>query len=99
MENNEYKVVNIRDYLIDDDEKIGEESLRKKLSDFTCPLNLNVEEFLKQKSIEFVNKEFGLDLKWISKSSKFNQDDISDSILIAYSYFINTQRVFISHNL
>ena len=47
-------------------------------------------EEMKQKSIELVNKEFGLDLKWISKSSKFNQDDISDSILIAYSYFINT---------
>lgn len=47
-------------------------------------------EEMKQKSIELANKEFGLDLKWFSKSSKFNQDDISDSILIAYSYFINT---------
>lgn len=47
-------------------------------------------EEMKQKSIELVNKEFGLNLKWISKSSKFNQDDISDAILIAYSYFLNT---------
>lgn len=56
MKSEKFKVINIRDYLIDDDEKIGEESLRKKLSDFTCPLNLNVEEFLKQKSIEFTKR-------------------------------------------
>lgn len=46
-------------------------------------------EEMKQKSIELANKEFGLNLKWVSKSSKFNQDDISDAILIAYSYFLN----------
>lgn len=56
MNHKEYKVINIRDYLIDGDEKIGEESLRKKLSDFTCPINLNVEEFLKDKAIEFTKR-------------------------------------------
>ena len=55
MNNEDYKVVNIRDYLIDD-EKIGEDSLRKKLSDFTCPMNKNVEEFLKEKAIEFTKR-------------------------------------------
>ena len=45
---------------------------------------------MKKKSVELVNKEFGLNLKWISKSSKFNEDDISDSILIAYSQILNT---------
>ena len=45
---------------------------------------------MKKKSVEFVNQEFGLKLKWISKSSKFNEDDISDSILIAYSQILNT---------
>ena len=56
MSNKEYEIINIRDYLIDGDEKIGEESLRKKLSDFTCPMNLNVEQFLKEKAIEFTKR-------------------------------------------
>lgn len=37
---------------------------------------------LKQHSIEKANELFGLDLKYVSKSSKKNDDDISDSILI-----------------
>lgn len=40
---------------------------------------------LKKKSIEKANKLFGLDLLWVSPSSKFNQDDEADAILIAYS--------------
>lgn len=63
---------------------------RSKVGLFDGDRNGTKREEMKQKSIELVNSEFGLDLKWFSKSSKFNQDDISDSILIAYSYFINT---------
>ena len=63
---------------------------RSKVGLFDGKRESTKREEMKQKSIELVNKEFGLDLKWFSKSSKFNQDDISDSILIAYSYFINT---------
>ena len=40
---------------------------------------------MKRKSIEKANDLFGLNLVWKSDSSKFNQDDQSDAILIAYS--------------
>lgn len=40
---------------------------------------------LKHKSIMKANELFGLDLRWVSPSSKFNDDDISDAILLAYS--------------
>lgn len=63
---------------------------RSKVGLFTGERAGTKRDEMKKKSVELVNKEFGLDLKWFSKSSKFNQDDISDSILIAYSYFINT---------
>lgn len=40
---------------------------------------------LKKKSIEKANEIFGLNLLWVSSSSKKNEDDISDAILITYS--------------
>ena len=43
-------------------------------------------EEMKRKSIELANKLFGLQLNWYSPSSTKNDDDISDAILIAYSY-------------
>lgn len=63
---------------------------RSKVGLFTGKREETKREEMKQKSVDFVNKEFGLHLKWISKSSKFNEDDISDSILIAYSQIVNT---------
>lgn len=42
-------------------------------------------EVLKKESIEYANKTFGLELVWKSKTSKFNQDDIADSINVAWS--------------
>lgn len=40
---------------------------------------------MKRKSVEKANELFGLNLVWKSPSSKFNEDDISDSVLVAYS--------------
>ena len=40
---------------------------------------------LKRKSVEKANELFGLNLVWVSPSSKFNQDDVSDAILLCYS--------------
>lgn len=40
---------------------------------------------MKRKSVEKANELFGLNLVWKSPSSKFNSDDISDAILVAYS--------------
>lgn len=42
-------------------------------------------EEMKRKSVEKVNQLFGLDLVWKSPNSRFNEDDISDAILVAYS--------------
>ena len=63
---------------------------RSKVGLFTGNRDDTKRDEMKKKSVEFVNQEFGLKLKWISKSSKFNEDDISDSILIAYSQILNT---------
>ena len=55
MKNEKYKVINIRDYYLKGGE-IGEKMLKDVLSDFTCPMNKNVEEFLKEKAIEFTKR-------------------------------------------
>ena len=39
-------------------------------------------EILKRRAIEMANNKFNLNLKWISPSSKFNDDDIAEAILI-----------------
>lgn len=39
-------------------------------------------DILKEHSVQKANELFGLDLKYISKCSKYNDDDISDSILV-----------------
>lgn len=40
---------------------------------------------MKRKSVEKANELFGLNLIWKSPSSKFNEDDIADAVLVAYS--------------
>ncbi len=49
-----FMALNIREYL--KDENLGEEHLRQLLSEFSCPLNPDVERFLKEQSIEFAKK-------------------------------------------
>ncbi|MBQ2986211.1 MAG: GNAT family acetyltransferase [Tyzzerella sp.] len=51
-----YTTVNIRDYFQNEGGEIGEEALVKVLSNFSCPLNQNVEKFLKEQAIEFTKK-------------------------------------------
>lgn len=46
---NDCIAVNIQDML----KAIGEEEMMKLLSDFSCPLNTEVEEFVRNKSINF----------------------------------------------
>ena len=54
---NDVTVFNIREYLsVKDDKVLGEEELRKLLSEFSCDKNLDVERFLKEQSIEFTKK-------------------------------------------
>ena len=44
-----YKVVNLTVFV----EEIGEDTVKELLSDFSCPLNKDVEDFLKHKAIDF----------------------------------------------
>ena len=49
-----FTVFNIREYL--QNSGIGEADLNQLISDFSCPLNPDVERFLKQSAIEFTKK-------------------------------------------
>ena len=51
---NNFIVLNIREYLKNEDKRLGEDKLMTLLSEFSCPLNPDVERFLKQQSIEFL---------------------------------------------
>ena len=53
---NNFIVLNIREYLENDDGRLGEDKLLQFLSGFSCPLNKDVERFLKQQSVEFAKK-------------------------------------------
>lgn len=49
-----YKIVNLKVLI----EEIGEDSAKGILSDFSCPLNPDVEDFLRIKAIEFAKQGF-----------------------------------------
>lgn len=53
---NNFIVLNIREYLENEDKRLGEDKLEQLLSEFSCPLNKDVERFLKQQAIEFAKK-------------------------------------------
>lgn len=54
---NDVTVFNIREYLSAKDEAIlGEEALQQILSEFSCEKNSDVENFLKERAIEFTRK-------------------------------------------
>lgn len=53
---NNFIVLNIREYLENEDKRLGEDKLVQLLSGFSCPLNMDVERFLKQQAIEFAKK-------------------------------------------
>ncbi|MCD8068631.1 MAG: GNAT family acetyltransferase [Lachnospiraceae bacterium] len=49
-------VINIRELITKDNAKLGEKSLDEILSEFSCPLNPDVERFLKHSAVEFTKK-------------------------------------------
>ena len=53
---NDFIVLNIREYLENEDKRLGEDKLEQLLSEFSCPLNMDVERFLKQQAIAFAKK-------------------------------------------
>ncbi len=56
METDKFLVTNIRQYLNSDNPKLGEEKLIQELSEFSCPQNSDIEQFLKKSAIEFTKK-------------------------------------------
>lgn len=38
-------------------DQLGEDEVKKILSSFSCPMNADVEKFLKEKAIEFSNEQ------------------------------------------
>ena len=57
MRSDKYTVINLHDCLQTKNENIiGEDELQRILSDFSCPLNQDVERFLKEQAIDFVKK-------------------------------------------
>ena len=55
-EKNKYRIINIRRYIGNENPELGEDELRQILSEFSCPMNPDVERFLKHSSIEFTKK-------------------------------------------
>ena len=55
-EKNKYRIINIRRYIGNENPELGEDELRQILSEFSCPMNPDVERFLKYSSIEFAKK-------------------------------------------
>ena len=55
-EKNKYRIINIRQYIGNENPELGEDELLQILSEFSCPLNPDVERFLKHSSIEFAKK-------------------------------------------
>lgn len=55
-EKNKYRIINIRRYIGNENPELGEDELLQILSEFSCPINPDVERFLKHSSIEFTKK-------------------------------------------
>ena len=55
-EKNKYRIINIRRYIGNENPELGEDELIQILSEFSCPMNPDVERFLKHSSIEFTKK-------------------------------------------
>ena len=69
---NNFIVLNIREYLENEDKRLGEETLVQLLSEFSCPLNPDVERFLKEQAIDFAKKHQAvmLSIKTLSQEKK-----------------------------
>lgn len=55
-EKSKYRIINIRRYIGNENPELGEDELLQILSEFSCPMNPDVERFLKHSSIEFTKK-------------------------------------------
>ena len=68
MSNDDYMVVNIRDYFKwNQTDATREDSLLETISSFSCPLNPNIERFLKEQAFEFTKKNLSVTYLVFSK--------------------------------
>ncbi len=74
-EKNKYRIINIRRYIGNENPELGEDELFQILSEFSCPLNPDVEWFLKHSSIEFTKK---------NQSVTYLVFSVSDGKLLGY---------------
>lgn len=61
---------------------------RSKIGLYDGTENGKKRDVLKQRAVEYVNREFGLNLIWKGANSKKSEDDIAEAILIGYSQLI-----------
>ena len=54
--NEKYKIINIRRYIDNNNLELGEDALIQILSEFSCPINPDVERIKKKSSIDFTKK-------------------------------------------
>lgn len=72
--NSKYTIISIRNYLSNDSE-LGEDELKQILSEFSCPINLDVDNFLKENAIEFTKK---------NQSVAYLVFTMEDTLLVGY---------------
>lgn len=87
-----FKIVNLKILI----EEIGEEPVKELLSNFSCPLNKDVEIFLKQKAIEF--SKHGLSQTHLVFASYKGNPEIVGYFCLANKY-ITVQREKLSKTL
>ena len=87
-----FKIVNLKILI----EEIGEEPVKELLSNFSCPLNKDVEIFLKQKAIEFSKQ--GLSQTHLVFASYKGNPEIVGYFCLANKY-ITVQREKLSKTL
>lgn len=58
---------------------------RREIGLFDGTRSGTTRDVLKEKAVKMVNEKFGLNLRWVAPKSKKNDDDVAESILIAYS--------------
>ena len=87
-----FKIINLKIMV----EEIGEEPTKKLLSNFSCPLNQDVETFLRQKAIEFSKQ--GLSQTHLVFASYKNNPELVGYFCLANKY-ITVQRSSLSKTL
>ena len=68
-----YTVMNILDLV----ESVGEDEIQKGLSSFSCPLNMEIEDFIHRNAIEFAKRKLSITYHLL--------DNVDGEILLQHS--------------